>query len=208
MRLSGVPMSTPATVGVIGGGASGTLAAVHLARRAAQTGTALDIVLVDPGDPGIGLAYSTVDPRHRLNVPACGMSAWDDDPGHFLRWLRRHVAVDFPERGFAPRMHYAQYLASVLDHATRLGPQIRIEHVRARVTDLAPVGRRLRLSLDDGTRRPGRRGRPRGRARRGVHLVGPARARALAAVRRRPLARRRRRRDWSPATRSCSSAPG
>jgi uncharacterized NAD(P)/FAD-binding protein YdhS len=139
---------------VIGGGASGTLSAVHLARRAAQTGTVLDILLVDPGNPGIGVAYSTVDPRHRLNVPACGMSAWDDDPTHFVRWLRRHVAVDFSETGFAPRMHYAQYLASVLDHATRLSPQVRTEHVRARVTDVGTVGRRLRLSLDDGTRRP------------------------------------------------------
>src|SRR4051812_32904281 len=142
-------MSTPAVVGVIGGGASGTLTAVHLARRAAHAGTAVDILLIDPGTPGTGVAYSTADPRHRLNVAARGMSVWCDDPDHFLRWLRRHVAVDFPDGGFAPRLHYAQYLAAVLDHAARYSPQVRIEHIPARVTDLGRVGRRLRLSLDN-----------------------------------------------------------
>ncbi|HKC29577.1 MAG TPA: FAD/NAD(P)-binding protein, partial [Jatrophihabitans sp.] len=146
-------MTAPATVAVIGSGASGTLTAAHLARRAAQTGTAVDIVLFDKGTPGAGVAYSTTDPRHRLNVPARGMSAWPEDSGHFLRWLRRHVAVDFPEDGFAPRLHYAQYLSSVLDQARRESPQVHVQHVRHRVTDLRAVGNRLRLSLDDGTNR-------------------------------------------------------
>lgn len=147
-------MTTRTTVGLIGSGASGTLTAAHLARRAAQTGTALDIVVFDKARPGTGIAYSTTDPRHRLNVPARGMSAWPNDSGHFLRWLRRHVAVDFPEGGFAPRLHYGQYLSSVLDQAKRESPQVRIEHAPHRVTDLRTVGNRLRLSLDDGTNRP------------------------------------------------------
>jgi uncharacterized NAD(P)/FAD-binding protein YdhS len=146
-------MSTPTTVAVVGAGASGTLAAAHVARTAARTGAVLDLLLVDPQPPGPGLAYSTTDPRHRLNVPAKGMSAWPDDPPHFLRWLRRHVSCDFPETGFAPRLHYAQYLVDVLEEAAA-GSGARVVHVAARATDLRPVGRRLRLSLDDGTSRP------------------------------------------------------
>ncbi|WP_242424553.1 FAD/NAD(P)-binding protein, partial [Frankia sp. EI5c] len=95
-------MSAPVVVAVVGGGASGCLATAQLARSVAVTGRRFTIMLVEPDEVGEGLAYLTRDPRHRLNVPAAKMSAFDDDPLHFLRWLRRHVAVDFPPGGFAP----------------------------------------------------------------------------------------------------------
>ena len=62
---------------VVGAGAAGTLVATHLADRHARSGSApLDIVVVDPAAGlGQGVAYSTTDPRHLLNVPAQGMSA-------------------------------------------------------------------------------------------------------------------------------------
>src|SRR5215207_4615200 len=146
-------MSAAPVVAVVGAGASGTLAAAHLAAIAASV-TPVEILLVDPDPPGRGLAYRTTDPRHRLNVPAKNMTAWPEDPGHFLRWLRRHVAVDYPEDGFAPRLHYAQYLADVLDDALRIGTGVRLEHLPARATDLRRHGHRLRLALDGGTSRP------------------------------------------------------
>jgi uncharacterized NAD(P)/FAD-binding protein YdhS/tetratricopeptide (TPR) repeat protein len=147
-------MSTTASVAVIGAGASGTLAAAHLLHTAGQLGRRVDVLLTDPDPPGRGVAYSTRDPRHRLNVPAKGMSAWPDDPGHFVRWLRRHVTVDFPEAGFAPRLHYAQYLADVLADAASRTPAARLERVPQRATDVRRHGRRLRVSLADGTSRP------------------------------------------------------
>ena len=147
-------MSTRAVIAVVGAGASGTLAAAHLAREAASRQRALDIVVFDSQPAGRGVAYSTTDPRHRLNVAAKGMSAWPDDGDHFLRWLRRHVAADFPVGGFAPRIHYAQYLADVLDTAARASAQVHLDIVRARVTDVTVIGRRLRISLDDGRSRP------------------------------------------------------
>lgn len=36
---------------------------------------------------GEGVAYSTQGPSHLLNVRAGGMSVFDDDPGHFVRYL-------------------------------------------------------------------------------------------------------------------------
>ena len=146
-------MSAPAVVAIVGGGASGCLTATHLARAASLAGTRTQLLLIDPDGAGRGLAYSTTDPRHRLNVPAKGMSAWPDDPEHFLRWLRRHVSVDFHAGGFAPRLHYAQYLTQTLDEALRAAPQVELIHIAARTTDLRRHGRRLRLTLDDGTSR-------------------------------------------------------
>ncbi|GAB2471922.1 FAD/NAD(P)-binding protein [Jatrophihabitans fulvus] len=142
----------PGVVAVVGAGASGTLSAIHVARRAAAAGRQVEILLVEPAAVAEGLAYSTRDPRHRLNVPAKGMSAYPDDPGHFVQWLRRHVAVDFAEGGFAPRMHYASYLADCLAAETGDDPD-RVVTIDARVTDVRTHGRRLRLSLDDGTYR-------------------------------------------------------
>lgn len=141
-------------VAIVGAGASGCLTATHVARAAHAAGRAVEILLVDPAPLGEGLAYSTPDPRHRLNVPAKGMSALPDDPEHFLRWLRRHVHVDFPAGGFAPRLHYADYLQQTLEEFTGAGSGVRVEHLADSVRDLRRHGRRLRLTLADGTSRP------------------------------------------------------
>jgi len=74
-------------IAIIGGGASGTLLAVSLLRRARAP---LRVLLVEKtGRVGPGLAYSTERPSHLLNVPAARMSAFPEDPEHFLRWARR-----------------------------------------------------------------------------------------------------------------------
>ena len=145
---------TQNTVAVIGGGASGTLAAAHLARVARRRGTRLQLLLIDPAPVGQGVAYSTTDPQHRLNVPAKNMTAWPEDPDHFLRWVHEHVSADFPADGFVARMHYRDYLAHVLDDAVRTAQGVQLTHVRARATDLRRHGRRLRVTFDDGTSRP------------------------------------------------------
>src|SRR6478609_7538769 len=75
---------------VVGAGASGTLAALHLARTAGRRSTRLDLVVIDPIPRiGTGTAFGTSDPEHLLNVPAAGMSALPEDPGHFVAWRRR-----------------------------------------------------------------------------------------------------------------------
>ena len=56
-------------IAIIGGGASGALAALHLA-RALPVGSA-EIIVIEPAEEiGRGLAYSTDDPGHLLNVRA------------------------------------------------------------------------------------------------------------------------------------------
>src|SRR6185295_14936634 len=75
---------------VVGAGAAGALTAIHLARGAGRRSTDIDIVLVDPSDRiGRGVAYSTDDEQHLLNVQAAGMSALPEDPSHFVNWRTR-----------------------------------------------------------------------------------------------------------------------
>ena len=99
-----------ADAAVIGGGLSGALQAIHLLREGAGRVALIERSRV----PGRGVAYGTDRPEHLLNVPARRMSAFPDDPGHFVRWYR--------ERGgsaedFAPRMLYGSYVVELLRDA-------------------------------------------------------------------------------------------
>ncbi|WP_068187966.1 FAD/NAD(P)-binding protein [Mycobacterium sp. UM_CSW] len=124
-------------VAIVGGGAAGLLAAVHLRRRQPEA----QITLIDAsGRPGTGAAYGTDDPTHLLNVPAQRMSAWPDDPDHFCRWLDERAVT--PVESFAPRLAYGRYLREQLAAA-----DARIE--RAEVVGLVP-GAPARLTLGDG----------------------------------------------------------
>lgn len=56
-----------------------------------------------------GVAYSTGNSDHVLNVRAGDMSAWPDQPGHFVEWLARETSPPLREDMFATRGQYGQY---------------------------------------------------------------------------------------------------
>ncbi len=104
------------TIAIIGGGFSGTMTAVNLARLSSRP---LRVCLINSGHPaGRGVAYGTRRPEHLLNVAARNMSAFPDHPNHFLDWLRtRSEYADLPDvvlrESFLPRRVYGDYLRSV-----------------------------------------------------------------------------------------------
>lgn len=99
------------TVAIIGAGAAGTYTAIHLLR---STGVTIDVVLFDgTGTFGPGIAYSTRDDAHVLNVPAGKLSAFSDDPDHFVNWARGHHA-EVKRGSYLPRSRYGQYLVEEL----------------------------------------------------------------------------------------------
>jgi uncharacterized NAD(P)/FAD-binding protein YdhS/predicted metal-dependent enzyme (double-stranded beta helix superfamily) len=136
-----------ATVAVVGGGAAGTLTAIHLARASLET----RIVLVERAPHfARGVAFSTMSSAHRLNVPAARMSAVASDPEHFLRWVRARIGSKATPDAFLPRRLYGDYLADLLDGGGGGGRRARIERVRGSVVDLVD-GDEPRLELSDGT---------------------------------------------------------
>jgi uncharacterized NAD(P)/FAD-binding protein YdhS len=126
-------------VAIVGGGFSGTILAAQLARRG------LGSLLIDgSGRIGKGVAYSTAEPAHLLNVPAEGMSAWSGEADHFAR---RFEAEGGDRRGFAQRRLFARYLGEILDEAVSSGHTGIVE---ASATHVRRVGDSWRIDLDNG----------------------------------------------------------
>jgi uncharacterized NAD(P)/FAD-binding protein YdhS len=139
-------MTAYPSVIIIGGGASGVLLAAHLLRSPA----APNVTLIERRPQiGQGVAYSTRENDHLLNVAASGMSAFGDDPEHFWRWLRRHnLVADGDDFVFVPRRHYATYLADVLAEASQDG---RLSIVNGTAIDVNSTANGVEVMLDDQT---------------------------------------------------------
>jgi uncharacterized NAD(P)/FAD-binding protein YdhS len=116
------------TTAVVGGGCSGVLAVRELLRC-----TTADVVLIEPDEPGGGLAYGAAGPWHLLNSRAGAMSADPDDPGHFSRWAGAEP------HEFRGRREYGHYLREVFaDTAATYRDRLEIRTDRA--TAIHPDG--------------------------------------------------------------------
>lgn len=137
---------------IIGGGASGVLLAAHLLR---QPSGSLEVTIVEPREGvGEGLAYSTDDPAHLLNTRAGNMSAFDDDPQHFLRWLNESGAAAVcglnGALGFAPRWRYRDYLRDLVRHWLPVSGDSRLRVVRETCVALGETSRGVAATLGNG----------------------------------------------------------
>jgi uncharacterized NAD(P)/FAD-binding protein YdhS len=146
--LADDPAGQEPVIAIVGGGASGALAAIYLLREAASRRTPLRVALIDRhGRHGLGQAYSTTHPAHLLNSPADTMSALAGDPGHLSRWA---AGTGLPTDGFLPRRDYGRYLTESLAAAERSArPTARACHITAEVVAIRRQsrGRPLRLHL-------------------------------------------------------------
>jgi uncharacterized NAD(P)/FAD-binding protein YdhS len=136
-------------IGILGGGFTGCLLAVHLARRGAP-GT--KITLIESADRmGRGAAYGTDNPDHLLNVRAGNMGAFPDDPQHFHKWLAdQEGAAAPPASAFVSRMRYGEYVNDVFAKTVSDHPGV-ISIVSGLATALHP-GARPTVVLADGQR--------------------------------------------------------
>jgi uncharacterized NAD(P)/FAD-binding protein YdhS len=134
---------------IAGGGASGTLVALHLLR----TGAPVSVLLADEaGRHGRGIAYATSDPAHRLNVPVGRMSAVAGHPGDFLEWLRERGEAGAHD--FVARHLYGTYLRERLARARLTAhPAARLEIVTAPVRGVERAGERFDVRLGEQVRR-------------------------------------------------------
>jgi len=138
------------TIAIVGGGASGTLVAVHLLREAHGP---LKVKIIEPREQlGRGIAYSTQSSSHLLNVPASKMSAFPGESGHFVSWLRQYRDRGTQDYSFFSRLIYGQYLEQLFKDA-KAGSRsnVSIEHLRDRAVCITPRGNHFSISLEKGS---------------------------------------------------------
>jgi uncharacterized NAD(P)/FAD-binding protein YdhS len=129
-------------VAIVGGGATGILTALCILHDAHANDC---VTLYEPTPQiGTGVAYRTTDEALLLNVRALQMSAYADQPNHFVEWLTTHKNQSDGE-AFVPRTWYAQYLRDTLATAIRHS-HAHFTLIVATIIDIDPHNRTLRDS--------------------------------------------------------------
>ncbi|RWD04764.1 MAG: FAD-dependent oxidoreductase [Mesorhizobium sp.] len=142
--MNALPPRPRSHIAILGGGFSGAAVAWHLARQRPHA----SVTVIEPRPfLGGGLAYSSEEPSHRVNVPAARMSLVPDEPEHFLRWLAHDGEVgrdpDSVWRNgdvFPRRRVFGRYVAEQLAPFVETGA---VRHLRDDV-------RKVRRSSDGG----------------------------------------------------------
>jgi uncharacterized NAD(P)/FAD-binding protein YdhS len=127
-------------VAVVGGGCAGVLTARELLRC-----TSGEVLLIEPGRPGGGLAYGAARPWHLLNSRAGAMSADPNDPGHFVRWANAR-GIPAAAQDFLPRRDNGDYLREVFADMVAVYPG-RLRVLPAAATAVHPDGAGCSVTL-------------------------------------------------------------
>ena len=127
---------------IVGGGASGILVAINLARLNKEP---IALTIAEPrAILGQGIAYSTSDLAHLLNVPAGRMSALVNDPLHFAAYM----GCDGSK--FISRADYGRYLLSTFLEFQGENPLLSFRHERVLIESIVQSGERYKAHGETG----------------------------------------------------------
>lgn len=142
------------TIAIIGGGFTGAALAVHL-RQDFRLPPEVRLLIVEPReDIGRGLAYGTVDPAHRINVPAEKMTLFPDAAGDFAAYTKS-VGLQASDRAligrdglpYPTRSAFGDYVVSKVEPLISNG---RLEHWRTAIHSVQKQADGYRLIGRDG----------------------------------------------------------
>jgi uncharacterized NAD(P)/FAD-binding protein YdhS len=101
---------------------------------------------------GRGLAYTTGNASHILNVPAGRISAVRDRPNDFLDWLTRQLRAETGDVAgpgiFGPRRLFGTYIQALLNEEIKRSGREQLELVRGDVVGLDRTAHPMVLALD------------------------------------------------------------
>ena len=142
----------PPHIAIIGGGFSGAAVALNLLQMLPEG--AARITIIEPRELlGGGVAYSSTDPAHRLNVPASRMLVLEDNPGAFEEWFKTSGALDDdPDalledgRIYPRRQVFGRYLNALLRQAA--AGAAGFKHLRGRAEGVLKQGERFQITTE------------------------------------------------------------
>lgn len=145
-------MNTP-VIAIVGGGFCGTSLAINFSRHVNKP---LRVLVFNCHYPTAnGIAYSTDNMIHLLNVPAGRMSLFTDEPDHFIKWV-----LSKPEyaqwhtndiaKKFLPRKIYGMYVKTTFQDVNKSpNPLLQITVIENEVTDINVADKKIELVLKD-----------------------------------------------------------
>ena len=104
------------TVTIVGSGVSGTLLTINLIKNYKSGQLTINLIEKESSKFNTGVAYSTEEFSHLLNVRASGMSIFKDDTDHFYKWLNK-FGYNYEKTDFVPRKIFGQYIKYYYKHA-------------------------------------------------------------------------------------------
>ncbi len=151
MSLPNYSPKAPFDVAIIGGGFCGVMTVVNLLKTSPIP---LRIALIEKrGQLGGGVAFSTDDHSHLLNVAADRMGATADNPQDFLQWcLRNQFRYPYLDsiftNAYVPRCYYRHYLQETLTQAEKDHPETTVIPIvdECLGLEVGPSGPKLKLS--------------------------------------------------------------
>ena len=132
-------MSKHVSIAIIGGGASGTITALHLMRK---LNSPAHIYLIEKRKEAVfrGYAYSSQLDYEPLNVPAGRMSVFNHLPDDFFYWLQlkkqQGSETEITRDSFVSRRWFGDYLTDKITHAAQLTSHIQCETIVDTVQDI------------------------------------------------------------------------
>jgi len=144
------------TVAIIGGGFTGTAAALRLCSMSSEK---LAVYVVEPrNELGGGLAYGGDDPDHRVNGTHHLLVLFPDDIGHFSRWYDESgTSTRDPEAEaetgvqFVRRTDVRRYLQETLAQTVAENSHgSEVHHIRSRAIGAERLGHGVRIKLEAG----------------------------------------------------------
>ena len=133
-------------IAIIGAGFSGVMTAVNILN---QNNKNIKILLIDKNNTvAKGLAYGIEDHNLLLNVPASNMSAFANEPAHFLNYCKE-LNPSINKTSFVQRKIYGKYLEHILSSAIKKNPNL-IEIVKGEVIGLNDNEGNFKLQFKNG----------------------------------------------------------
>lgn len=140
-------------IGIIGGGFTGMMTAVHLMQQSA----ACEVTIFNDEETfGRGIAYNPYSDKHLLNVITSKMSAYPGNADHFLDWVMEQPEFMDKDRklianAFMPRGVFGKYLMHVWETAVyNSDGKCVISKIFSQVTGLDVNDSFVSLTLDNG----------------------------------------------------------
>lgn len=136
---------------IIGSGGSGIILLMNLIKNHKKEKIVINLLEKDKDKFITGIAYSTKEKTHLLNVRVAGMSIFKDNPDHFYEWLITNN-YNYNKTDFVPRYIFGEYLKYYYDfYIKSKSDDITINILFNEVIDVKPnEDKKYDILLDNG----------------------------------------------------------